>query len=124
MTDSTFVAYSYAASSPESSFPYNFIFVNEVLKSEKLQTFIFDYDVMYERGDVTTLPKQQFKKHFLKSSPQPTKEDYIKDFEGRRYVNTLKRSLDDEYIAEAKVTLPRYLIVLKIKQNISKVGIE
>ena len=94
-----------------------YTFVNEVLESETLQTFTFDYNVIYKRGDVTTLPKNQFEKYFLKSSPQPTKEDYIVDVEGRRYINTSKRSPSDEYIAEASITIPRYLIVLKRKQN-------
>ena len=94
-----------------------YIFVNEVLESETLQTFTFDYDVVCERGDVNTQPKHYFEKYFCNWSRQPTKEDYIIDFEGRRYVNTPKRSLNDEYIAEASFTIPRYLIVLKMKQT-------
>ena len=115
MTDCSEVAYSYAASSPESSFSDNFIFVNEVLKSEKLQTFTFDPNVINERGDVTTLPKNQFEKHISKLSLMPTKEDYIVDVEGRRYVKIHEANVYDEYIAEASVVIPRYLIFLEKK---------
>ena len=116
MTDCSYTAFDYSKKLNLNS-PDCYIFVNEVLESEKLQTFTFDYDVISERGDVNTLPKHQFEKYFLNWSPQPTREDYVIDLEGRRYVNTPDRGLDDEYIAEARVTIPRYLIVLKRKQN-------
>ena len=115
MTDCSYVAFGY-----KNRHYFNprdcYVFVNEVLESEKLQTFTFDHKSICERGTVNTFPKHQFEKHFLKSSPQPTKEDYIVDLEGRRYVNTTKRCLNDRYLADASVTIPRYLIVLKRNQ--------
>ena len=113
MTDCSEVALGYSNKDMNSSDRY-FVFVNEVLESETLQTFNF------EQKDITDdsiKPKHQFKKFTNKSSPQPTKEDYIVDLEGRRYINTSNRSLSDEYIAEASITIPRYLIVHKLMQN-------
>ena len=114
MTDCSEIAFNYTLFKRDYS--HRYIFVNEVLESETLQTSTFDYNVIYKRGDVNTLPEHKFEKNFLKSSPQPTEEDYIVDLKGRRHVNTPKRRLADEYITEAKVTIPRYLIVLKRKQ--------
>ena len=96
-----------------------YTFVNEVLESETLQTFTFDYNVIYKRGDVTTLPKNQFEKHISKLSLMPIKEDYIVDVDGRKYVKTQEENMFDEYIAEASVVLPRYLIILE-KSNLYK----
>ena len=114
MTDYSYAAFKYSKEKDLNSHNL-FIFVNEVLESEKLETFEFDYDDVCKRGNVTTLTKHQFEKHFVNWSPQPTKEDYIVDVEGRRYINTRKRSMYDEYIAEASLTIPRYLIVLEKK---------
>ena len=116
MTDCSHVALQYSKNLVGLAHNF-FTFVNEVLESETLQTFTFDYNVIYKRGDVSTLPEHKFEKHILKSSPQPTKEDYIVDFKGRRYVKITKRNSSDEYIAEASVTIPRYLIVHKKTQN-------
>ena len=113
MTDCSEVALGYS-NKDMNSYDRYFVFVNEVLESEKLQTFNSDSK---DITDVSIKTKHQFKKYTNKSSPQPTIGDYIVDFEGRRYVNTPKRSSSDEYIAEASVTIPRYLIVQKRKQN-------
>ena len=86
-----------------------YLFVNEVLESETIQTFEFDPKDM---KDLNVQRKHQFEKHFTKSSPQPTEKDYIMDFKGRRYVIPNEDNMDDEYIAEASVVIPRYLIVL------------
>ena len=113
MTDCSEVAIRYAAYNAEYSFSNYFIFVNEVLESEKLQTFTFDRNVMYERGDVSTQPKHQFEKHISKLSLIPTKKDYTVDVEGRRYVKIHEANVYDQYIAKASVVIPRYLIVLE-----------
>ena len=112
MTDCSDTASDYSKTLNLNS-PDCYIFINEVRESETLQTFEFDYDLVSEKGDVNTQPKHQFEKHIYKSSPQPTEKDFIVDLEGRRYVNTPKRYLTDEYIAEASVTIPRYLVQLK-----------
>ena len=114
MTDCSYTAFYYSTNIQGKTKNTNarsyYIFVNEVLESEKLQTFEFDPE---NKKDVSTQPKHQFEKHIYKSSPQPTEKDFIVDLEGRRYVNTPKRYLTDEYIAEASVTIPRYLVQLK-----------
>ena len=60
-----------------------------------------------------------FEKHVKRGSPQPTKEDYKEDVLGRRYRNLEidGKSVFDEFVAEAKVTVPRYLIALKTKKK-------
>ena len=116
-TDCLEVATDYSFRADLNSSDRYFIFVNEVLESEKLQTFTIDYDEVCERREVITRPKHQFEKHISKSSLMPTEKDYILDFEGRRYVKITKRSFDDEYIAEASVVIPRYLIVHTKMQN-------
>ena len=113
MTDSSETAFHYSRHSDWSA-RYYYVFVNEVLESEKLRTFT---KPKYN-NNVDTLPRHQFEKHFFKSSPQPTEEeDYVVDSEGRRYVNTPMRGIFDEYVARARVTIPRYLIVPEVKQE-------
>ena len=116
MTDCSKTAVDYSFRTDITSSDRYFIFVNEVLESEKLQLFTFDYDAVCDRGEVITQPKHQFEKHIYKSGPQLTENDYLVDFEGRKYVNiTNEDNMVDEYIAEASVTIPRYLIVIKKK---------
>ena len=90
----------------------HYIFVNEVLESEKLQTFQFSTKVMQH---FNTKPKNQFEKHIYDSCSQPTEKDYIVDQLGRRYVNAVEIHPMDQYIAEASIVKPRYLIVLERK---------
>ena len=89
-----------------------YVFVNEVLESEKLQTFQFPIRAMQP---VSTKPENQFEKHTYESCSQPTEKDYIVDVLGRRYVNNLEMHPKDVYIAEASIVIPRYLIVLEEK---------
>ena len=115
MTDCSDVAFSYTHNS---TIRYSFIFLNEILESEKLQTFEFDLKDIEEKGwDINTKPNHQFEKHILKSSTQPSKEDYKMDNHGRLYRNTPIRenSRLDQYIAEASLTIPRYLFVFSCK---------
>ena len=86
------------------------IFVNEVVASENLQTFEFDTSKL--RKDVDTPLKYPFNKHIHKFSPQATEENYRKDQKGRKYRNIGHddSSALDEFVAEANVTIPRYLI--------------
>ena len=87
-----------------------YIFVNEVLESEKMQTFEFDPE---NTKDLSIQPKHQFKRHICRSNLQPTEKNYMVDFEGRRYIKAQEDNIRDEYIAEASVVIPRYLIVLE-----------
>ena len=68
MTDCSGIASDYSFRADLNSSDRYFIFVNEVLESEKLQTFTFDYDEVCERGEVITQPKHQFEKHIYRSS--------------------------------------------------------
>ena len=94
----------------------NYVFVNEVLESEKLQTF----EIRGVTGvDKDTPLKCQFSKHTYKTSIQATEEDYREDHKGRKYRNVGHKkinsysygSANDEYVAEESVTIPRYLII-------------
>ena len=89
-----------------------YFFITEVLESKKLRTFKHDFK---DVKDVSTKPEHQFEKYTDISSPQPTKDDYMAGFEGGRYVKTDEKNMFDEYIAEAKVVIPRYLVVLEKK---------
>ena len=98
----------------------NYVFVNEVLGSEKMQTFTFTIgDALDMDEDNTAELTHPFEKHVKRHSPQPTEEDYKEDLLGRRYRNLEihGESVLDEFVAEAKVTIPRYLISLKTKKN-------
>ena len=68
MTDCSYIALTYAAKYNEGfCYCHNFIFVNEVLESEKLQTFEFE---IIDMKDVSTPLKNPFNKHTRKKSPQ------------------------------------------------------
>ena len=117
MTDCSDVAFNYSYTD-EITTRYSCIFLNEVLESEKLQTFEFNLKDIEEKGwDINTKPNHQFEKHIFKSSTQPSKEDYKMDNHGRLYRNTPIRenSRLDQYIAEASLTIPRYLFVFSCK---------
>ena len=90
------------------------IFVNEILGSEKLQTFEFNG---LKSKDVDTPIKHPFTKYVLKNSPQIAKDDYKEDAEGRLYRNVAVEGTDiyDEFVADESVTIPRYLIHLTKK---------
>lgn len=92
---------------------YNSIFVNEVLESEKLQTF--EFDICKPMKDIDTPLKNQFNKHIDKSSPQAKEWNYKKDRVGRKYRDVAHdySSIYDEYVAEGSVTIPRYLILFE-----------
>ena len=115
MTDSTFVALGYSAEADWKS-SNRYVFVNEVLESDRLETFKFDL------GDVKVVdvkPKHLFKKYVHMWSPQPTRGDYKFDFKGRRYVNT-PGSSSDEYVAKASVIIPRYMIEINQDKDTKK----
>ena len=120
MTDCSKTAYMYSLEADKGiSKMYYHIFVNEVLESEKLQTFEIDESKF--TGDVDTPLKNPFNKHIHESSPQITEENYTEDHKGRKYRNVENGNISvlnissalDEYIAEESVTIPRYLIIFK-----------
>ena len=98
----------------------NYVFVNEVLESEKLQTFKIEMEKL--SGDIDTPLEYQFIKHIWDASIQATEENYREDHKGRKYRNighedmnlSLYSTANDEYVAEESVTVPRYLIIYKM----------
>ena len=119
MTDCSEMAYMYSKGADKGISKMCYIFVNEVLESERLQTFEID-DSKFT-GDVDTPLKNPFNKHIHESSPQITEENYKEDHKGRKYRNIEHENTSvfnyssafDEYIAEESVTIPRYLIISK-----------
>ena len=120
MTESSYIAYGYTYKHNGGLHKAdNFIFVNEVLESEKLQTFVYNSPFDIRENDST--PSNAFNKHVRKESPQIelTEENYKKDLEGRQYRNVAihGNGLLDEFVAEASVTIPRYLIIIKTEKS-------
>ena len=117
MTDCSYTAFNYAdMTGPGGHLTSHCIFVNEVLESESMQ--ILEYDLEMKMGEenvthVNTVPDHTFEKHTLKTSLRTTEKDHMVDFEGRRYVKTRVENINDEYVADASVVIPRYLIVLE-----------
>ena len=118
MTDcpGTACAYSYLnriSASSEKLIYFNF--VNEVLESEKLQTF--ELDMFNGMKDIETPLKYPFVKQVDKYSLRATEENYINDHVGRKYINITLDEYDggfDEYVAEENITIPRYLITFEM----------
>ena len=119
MTDCSEIALSYSFNNDMNS-SYRYFFINEVLKSEKHQKFKIN---LKDFKDASTKPEHQYKKYTNMSSAQLTKKHYIVDYEGRKYFKTNEDNIFDEYIAEASVVIPRYLIVFK-KQLINTLAEE
>ena len=111
MTDCSYIARSYCFGMDG----FNYVFVSEVLKSDKLQTFKYGrYDNMSGKlCDHDYKPKHLFEKHIFEGSQKLTEKDYKKDDQGRKYRNikVKDKSADDEYVADENLVVPRYLIV-------------
>ena len=88
MTGCTFVALKNCFRAGKNKYKH-YIFVNEILESEKLQIFKFN---LVDAKDNSFELENQFEKHVLNWSSQPTKWDYEANFKGRRYINTPERS--------------------------------
>ena len=94
----------------------NCIFYNEVMESENLD--IKKYDSYMNLKNISDPVKYQFRKYMHKSSPEAIKEfDYTRDDQGRYYRcrKIDNCSLADEYVADASLIKPRYVIILKSK---------
>ena len=65
-----------------------------------------------------------FVKHADFNSPQLTEGDYKEDFMGRKYRNVEidpQWSMYDEFVADERVTVPRYLIALETVEKGRKI---
>ena len=111
LTDCSETALKYSLSRDSDS-SNSFIFVNEVLESEKMKTFEY---YLTKIKHISTKPNHLFEKHIPKSRLRPAEKEYMVDSEGRRYVRTQVEYMHDKYIAEASISIPRYLIVLEKK---------
>ena len=113
MTDSSHMAYWYAFWCRKMRQKHrNYVFVNEVLGSEKMQ--VFRHDNFKSMVEVSTEVEHPFCKHHTENSRQPDDiSGYKVDALGRRYRNVKhdRRSMHDEYVADGSVVVPRYLIV-------------
>ena len=119
MTECADVAHFYTQNKRDrssSNLPRSTIFVNEVLKSEKLK--VIKFKTALESEDICR-EHHQFRKHHHTESQQPTKKGYNKDSLGRMYRSvSIDGNVFDEYVARDSVTIPRYLIVFQpLKKN-------
>ena len=91
-------------------FPKNvrFIFVSEVLESQKLETILYSKIVKSRDSPL----KNAFSKYMHVRSPAITEDNYKKDHKGRRYRNIAvdENSEYDEFVADSKIVIPRYLV--------------
>ena len=121
MTECSYIAYGYSTNIIYLDRSDSFIFVNEVLESEKLQTYVYNNTLDMRDNDRPL--SNSFNKHVHKKSPQIkiTEENYKKDLYGRQYRNVAinSKSRLDEFVAEGSVTIPRYLIILD-EENIKE----
>ena len=125
--------------SPNEGRKINFMFVNEILESQKLQTVFhenlslltsFTRDPIYMYSFRRLLDKShdvEFTKFVNKSKMEISEEqykidrlekaeqEYRKDHLGRRYRNTAidRKSLPDHFVADSQVTIPRFLITFE-----------
>ena len=116
LTDCSYKAQEYCTKSYKFDNPdisYSFIFVNEVLCSESLQTF--EYDRIAERQVIDTELNNPINKHTSKRSQRLTKDNYKNDLQRRQYRNSAVDHISslDEYVADESVTIPSYLIVIE-----------
>ena len=94
-----------------------YIFVNEVLNSEKLQkkqqTLKFTYEC--SGYDQDTKPDNPFENHVFRHDEQLVEEDYKNDSIGRKYRNVCHNWMSalDEYVADETLIVPSYLITIK-----------
>ena len=93
------------------------IFVNEVLQSENLQTVAKDPLKYYN------YPTEfAFAKHAGTGSRELSEEDYKRDHLGRRYRNIqVEDKFSEEYVADCKLVIPRYLIRAKLDKKIKMI---
>ena len=102
-----------------------FIFVNEVLESEKLQ--IVKYNPVDPVCLVDSKPDHKFSKHVI-NDRKITTDEYKQDAQGRRYRNTPDVSsfqqgneakfAPDVFLADESLVIPRYLIVIGFDKKV------
>ena len=98
-----------------------YIFVNEVLESEKLQ--IVKYKPFEHMYLVNSTPDNKFEK-YVTNDNKIASDDYKKDVQGRRYRNITKSYLytdkfaPDIFLADESLVIPRYLIVIGSDESV------
>ena len=103
----------------------SYVFVNEVLESEKLRTFTFEGHELEKDEDNDAELMYPFELHVDVDSRQPGEGDYKEDSLGRKYRNIEidpEWSHYDEFIADEKITVPRYLIALETVEKRRKIN--
>ena len=119
MSECTDTAFLYSAQFSDSDNENNtYIFVNEVMETEKLKDFRYNSYNTLEH--VTFRPRSPFRKYMFKRSPRIAKKRYRRDPKGRRYRNNAvnKWSIMDEYVANEHIVKPRYIISLVTDINL------
>ena len=95
------------------------VFVNEVLESEKIKTeYVGSFSNLF-LDDVPTPIKNPFTKYVIKSNVKSLDENYIQDPKGRKYRNVLADNPNcrDEFVADSKVVIPRYLMLYEVETS-------
>ena len=98
-----------------------YIFVNEVLESQKMKTVTYEKYVFSRtqlNAHLTKYVKEQNCEMPDEDLSSKTREDvYVKDRLGRRYRNVASdKEEDDEFVADCKFVAPRYLIYYEWKK--------
>ena len=87
----------------------NYIFVNEVLESDSLKTI--KHSRNEDMFDCDFKPENPFERHIFQESQKLNENDFKKDTLGRKYRNVAV-SVEDKYLADESLVVPRYLIVI------------
>ena len=119
MSECSDTAFLYSAQFSDSDNENNtYIFVNEVMETEKLKDFRYNSYNTLERVSLYLI--DPFRKYMFKRSPSIETKSYIRDSKGRRYRNVAvnKWSIMDEYVANQHIVKPRYIISLVTDINL------
>ena len=95
-----------------------YVFVNEVLKSQNMRTVV--HKDRGHPGYTYKTAEFPFAKHVRGVKRTLGEGEYKTDVEGRRYRNvaTSADSIKEEFVADAELVVPRYLVrIKKIKRN-------
>ena len=113
------------SSNTDRSMCNRFIFVNEVLESEKLQFIKYKFS---QSRNFDAKPDHKFEKHVINDRKIAT-DEYKKDAQGRRYRNTANNRLFqqgntriypalDVFLADESLVIPRFLIVIGSDESV------
>ena len=92
----------------------SFVFVNEILESDKMQKINIDKDGKWITNDserANTINKKEFKK-FIKVKSDEKKETYEEDSDGRKIRSSKQTEADvsNHFVCHEDLIIPRYLI--------------